>query len=111
MCKSKCNTADTGRVNLTNIFHKAFKRSHKCKKDSQLKQLFPLSGSAHIKAARKHVDEIDPRCIKLNLITRFFSNRFIYIFHLVFLKKIRGSQENQFVARLCVPPSTLTEEF
>ena len=32
----------------------------KAQKDSQLKQLFALLGSARVKAARKHVDEIDP---------------------------------------------------
>ena len=31
------------------------------KKGSQLKQLFALSGSASIKAAREHIEEIDPR--------------------------------------------------
>ena len=36
-------------------------RSQKCKKDSQLKQLFALLGSVGVKAAYKHVDEIDPR--------------------------------------------------
>ena len=36
-------------------------RSQKCKKDSQLKQLFELLGSAGVKAACKHIDEIDPR--------------------------------------------------
>ena len=35
-------------------------RSQKCKKDSQLKKLFALLGSACIKAALKHLDEIDP---------------------------------------------------
>ena len=30
------------------------------KKDSQLKQLFALLGSGDVKAAHKHVDEIDP---------------------------------------------------
>ena len=35
-------------------------RSQKGKKDIQLKQLFALSGSACVKAARKHVNEIDP---------------------------------------------------
>ena len=35
-------------------------RSQKRKKDSQLKQLFALLGSARIKAAHKHFDEIDP---------------------------------------------------
>ena len=34
-------------------------QSPKANKDSQVKQLFVLSGSAGIKAARKHVDEID----------------------------------------------------
>ena len=29
-------------------------------KDSQVKQIFALTGSAHIKAALKHVDETDP---------------------------------------------------
>ena len=33
---------------------------YSAKKDSQVKQLFVLSGSVGIKAARKHVDEIDP---------------------------------------------------
>ena len=33
----------------------------KNKKDSQLMQLFALLGSARVKAAPKHVDEIDPR--------------------------------------------------
>ena len=32
----------------------------KAQKDSQLKQLFALLGSMSVKAARKHVDEIDP---------------------------------------------------
>ena len=48
-------------------FHQHFKcsfyaqRSQKCKHDSQFKQLFALLGSAGIKAASKHIDEIDPR--------------------------------------------------
>ena len=33
----------------------------KVQKDSQVKLLFALSGSAGIKAARKNIDEIDPR--------------------------------------------------
>ena len=41
------------------------------KKDSQLKQLLALSGSARIKAASKHVDEIDPRSRK-SIIVFFF---------------------------------------
>ena len=32
----------------------------KAQKDSQIKQLFELLGPACVKAARKHVDEIDP---------------------------------------------------
>ena len=36
------------------------RRAQKPKKDSQLKQLFLLLGSAGVRAARKHVDEIDP---------------------------------------------------
>ena len=51
------------------------RRSQKCKKDSQLKQLFALLGSAGVKAGRKHIDEIDPWCkvlgIKLGLIFSF----------------------------------------
>ena len=48
-------------------FHQHFmsnfytRRSQKHYKDSQLKQLFALLGSACVKAARKHVDEIDPK--------------------------------------------------
>ena len=34
--------------------------SQKRKKDSQLKQHFALLGSASVKAAHKHIDEIDP---------------------------------------------------
>ena len=47
-------------------FHQHFRssfyarRSQKRKKDSQLKLLFALLGSASVKAARKLVDEIDP---------------------------------------------------
>ena len=36
-------------------------RSQNHQKDSQVKQLFALSGSVRAKAVRKHVDEIDPR--------------------------------------------------
>ena len=35
-------------------------RSQKHKKDSQIKQLFALSGPAQVKAVPKHVDEMDP---------------------------------------------------
>ena len=47
-------------------FHQHFRssfytrRSQKLKKDSQVKQLFALSGSAGVKAVHEHVDEIDP---------------------------------------------------
>ena len=34
-------------------------RSQKCKKDSQLKQLFALLGSVQVKAGHKHIDEIE----------------------------------------------------
>ena len=44
-------------VNFTNSFYAS--RFQKCKKDSQLKQLFALSGSASVKTARKQVGEID----------------------------------------------------
>ena len=37
------------------------RRSQKGKKDSQVKQLFSLLGSALVKAARKQVDEIATR--------------------------------------------------
>ena len=50
-------------VNFTNVFMHSFytHKSHKRKKDRQLKQFFALSGSSRIKALHKHVDEIDPR--------------------------------------------------
>ena len=50
-------------ANFTNILRSAFyaRRSQKCKKDSQLKQLFVYLGSAGVKAACKHIDEIDPQ--------------------------------------------------
>ena len=50
-------------------FHQHFmhtfyaRRSQKCKKESQVKQLFALTGSAHIKVARKHIGDIDPLMI------------------------------------------------
>ena len=40
-------------------------RSKKHQKDSQVKQLFAILGSACIKAARKHIDEIDPWSLKV----------------------------------------------
>ena len=36
-------------------------RSQKCKKDSQVKRIFALSGYLHVKPVCKHVGEIDPR--------------------------------------------------
>ena len=48
-------------------FHEHFtssfyaRRSQKGQKDSQVKQLFALLGSACVKDVRKHVDEIDAR--------------------------------------------------
>ena len=46
-------------ANFTNLFMSSFYAgiSRKSKKGSQIKQ---LSVPAHIKAVRKHVDEIDP---------------------------------------------------
>ena len=67
--KSKCTTLSEDCISLSEIwgqFHQQFTssfyacRSQKCKKDSQLKKLFALLGSACIKAALKHLDEIDP---------------------------------------------------
>ena len=49
------------------LFHQHFTssfytcRSQKRQKSSQVKHLFALSGSECLKAARKHVDEIDPK--------------------------------------------------
>ena len=58
---------ETGSDNKTwGQFHQQFTssfyagRSQKRKKDKQHKQLFALSGSSGVKAAPKHVDEIDP---------------------------------------------------
>ena len=39
----------------------------KAQKDSQVKQLFALFGSACVKAVSKHVDEIDPRVLTAHL--------------------------------------------
>jgi len=51
------------------------------KKDTQVRQIFSLMGSVEVKAAHKHVDEIDPLevirichlCIFLRLITLPFT--------------------------------------
>ena len=52
-------------VNFTNVLRKSFTlwRSQKHQKDSQVKQLFSISGSALVKDARKHVDEINLRLL------------------------------------------------
>ena len=49
-------------VNFINEFMHSFyaHRSQKQKRDSQVKQLLALSGSAGVKAAHKNIDEIDP---------------------------------------------------
>ena len=49
-------------VNFTIILQAAFMPADpkSAKKTSQVKQLFALLGSASVKVARKHVDEIDP---------------------------------------------------
>ena len=51
-------------ANFINMFTQSFSThiSQKCKKDNQVKQLFALLGSMRLKAERKHIDEIDPRC-------------------------------------------------
>ena len=41
------------------LLHSQIPRAQK--KDSQDDQLFALSGPVHVKAAHRHVDEIDPR--------------------------------------------------
>ena len=55
------------RVNFTNILRTAFlcEDPKSAKKDSQLRQLLAISGSARVKAAPKHVDEIDPGSSKI----------------------------------------------
>ena len=49
----------------------------KAQKDSQLKPLFALSGSAGVKAAHEHVDEIDPRSVTKH----FFPNDTVLFSH------------------------------
>ena len=54
-----------GKIDSWGQFYQHFKssfyayRSQKRQKDCQVKQIFALSGSAWVKAARKHVGEID----------------------------------------------------
>ena len=55
------NCVNASGVNFTNILPAAFTNADpKSAKDSQLKQLFGLLGSVCVKAACKHVNEIDP---------------------------------------------------
>ena len=63
----------TSGVNFTNILQAAFMRADpkSAKKCSKIKQHFALLGSAGVKAARKHVDEIDPRSAR-NKVNNFF---------------------------------------
>ena len=98
----------TPRVNFTNILWAAFKLADpkSAKNESQLKQLFVLLGSARIKAARKHVDEIGPcpglhkhvflrvnpywnHQARLHLANQYFffrfKNYFLYILNKIFL--------------------------
>ena len=52
------------RGSISPTFYEKLLRSQipKVQKDSQVKQLFALLGSVSVKAAGKHVDEIDPGC-------------------------------------------------
>ena len=78
-------------------FHQHFtssfyaQRFQKRKKDSQLKQLFALLGSAGIKAAHKHVDEIDPS---------FYWRDWVLSYDLIFFAN--GSEPSLRVFVLCV---------
>ncbi len=51
-------------LNFINVLHTAFytRRAQKHKKDRQVFSLFMLLGSTSIKADRKYVGEIEPRC-------------------------------------------------
>ena len=60
-------------VNFTNILSETCMcKDPKRGKNSQLKQLFLLSGSEGVKAAHKHNDEIDPLEFKVQLIAAIF---------------------------------------
>ena len=59
--QTKCHRARS----ISSPFYKQLLHAHipKAQKDSQVKQLFALLGSVHVKAARKHVKEIDLRSL------------------------------------------------
>ena len=63
LSRFNCNQLCSAGVNFTIILRAAFTRKdpNTAKKGSPVKQLFALSGPGSVKAARKHVDEIDPR--------------------------------------------------
>ena len=67
-------------VNFTNILWGFFyaQRFQKRKKDSHVKQLFALLGSAWVKVASRQVDEIDPLCQK----QRYQQCFYIQLYHL-----------------------------
>ena len=57
------------RVNFTNYLRAVFTRADpKSTKNSQVQQLFALSGSALVKAACNHVGEIDPSLCKYTIL-------------------------------------------
>jgi len=64
--EKKLNKFKSGKCTYRCQFHQRFTqsfyegRSQKCKNDSQVIGHFALFGSTHIKAAHKHVGEIDP---------------------------------------------------
>ena len=64
-------------------------RSQKRKKDSQLKQLFAILGSAHLKAEHKHVDDIDPRVLEPSYTFEAARERVSFSAHLKTIFKIR----------------------
>ena len=58
-------------VHFINVFTRSFyvRRSQKCKKVLDLTVFFALLGSACVKTAHKHADEIDARLPTLNCFT------------------------------------------
>ena len=59
-------------VNFINVLMRSFysRRSQKCKKLLNLTVFFALLGSGRVKAARQHIDEIDPSFQLMQLIER-----------------------------------------